>query len=50
MAFLEKVRQNFLNQPWGKSRNYFIVDSTKDSEITQKSIRDIVMKYLETTN
>lgn len=46
IEFLEKVRENFLKQPWGKNDNYYVIDTTKDSKITEKYIQDIVIKYI----
>lgn len=46
IEFLEKVRRNFIEQPWGKQENYYMIDSTQDSVITAQKIIDIVMKYL----
>lgn len=46
VVFLERVRSNFLNQPWGKSDNYYIINSNESDEITSMKIREIVLKYI----
>lgn len=43
---LEKVRNIFLNQPWGKSENYHIINSTNDPDLISGEIFDITYRYL----
>lgn len=40
--FLKQVRFNFLHQNWGKTENYWIIDSSKEPEKVNDSIHDII--------
>jgi thymidylate kinase len=48
MKILSKVRDNFIIQPWGVLKNYYIVNSNEKTIIeVHKEIIDIISKYRE---
>ena len=48
MKILSKVRDNFISQPWGVLKNYYIVNSNEKTIIeVHKEIIDIISKYRE---
>jgi len=43
---LEKVRENFLTQPWGKNCDYYIIDGTLSLEIVREKIFKILREKM----
>lgn len=47
LALLSSVRRNFLEQPWGKSKDYIVVDGTRPPADISEEIRQIVLEAIK---
>jgi thymidylate kinase len=47
LNIMTKVRETFVNQPWGEVDNYFVIDAQRDVPEIAEEIKSIVCNLID---